>query len=284
MRDVAAPACGLHHARSHSDGSCALARAVVGAMQPRPRGGAQLHGSRFTSKSCRAARRWSRRSPMPFNSTVFFAAMSIVLLITMGRVVADASAPGVAPVMTRRCRGTDVRLGLIKAREAALPEFRIGDRPALLSHSRCAESVVRLQQPLVMLAVDHVLLRRPGRRHIARVDYRGMLHHNRPSRRLRRRDRRDRRQASDQKRQTCCPLDHHNRRPFARLRSVNNARALSFPSQLATKASVPGAWSYLDIELDWLSERRNCGPASAIACPLNLPAESVLDARLADRS
>src|SRR5690349_13928613 len=43
------------------------------------------------------------------------------------------SAPGVAPVMARRCRGADGGLALVEAGEAALMEFRIGNRTALLS-------------------------------------------------------------------------------------------------------------------------------------------------------
>src|SRR6516164_4824211 len=44
-----------------------------------------------------------------------------------------------------------------EAREAALMQFRIGDRPALNSLPFSAESGISRQQPLVRLAVDHIL-------------------------------------------------------------------------------------------------------------------------------
>src|SRR5258708_1374546 len=63
-------------------------------------------------------------------------------------------ATGGAPVMPRRCRRTNVGLSLIEARKAVITWFWTGDRAALLLHPRLAESVICLQQPLVLLALD----------------------------------------------------------------------------------------------------------------------------------
>ena len=92
-------------------------------------------------------------------------------------------------------------------------EFRIADRAALLSHPRLAKSAVCLQLPLVPLAVDHILPRRPGRRQVIRVDYRGVLHHDGTSCSLRRRGSRDRHQSCGRKGQAQCSRDDHNPRP-----------------------------------------------------------------------
>jgi hypothetical protein len=51
-------------------------------------------------------------------------------------------------------------------------ELRIGDRAALYSLPLPAKGGVCGQQPLVRLAVDHVLPRIPGPRDVARADYR----------------------------------------------------------------------------------------------------------------
>ena len=66
-----------------------------------------------------------------------------------------------------------------------MTKFRIGDRPALLAHPRLAESGISRQLPLILFTVDYVLPRRPGLRYVAGADYRGMLHRDGPSRRLR---------------------------------------------------------------------------------------------------
>src|SRR5215813_768556 len=55
-------------------------------------------------------------------------------------------------------------LGLVssKALQALVMKLRIGDRAALLTHTRLAERRVRLEQPVVLFALRHVALWRPG--------------------------------------------------------------------------------------------------------------------------
>ena len=55
-------------------------------------------------------------------------------------------------------------LGLVssKALQALVMKLRIGDRAALLTHTRLAERRVCLEQPVVLFALRHVALWRPG--------------------------------------------------------------------------------------------------------------------------
>ena len=137
------------------------------------------------------------------------------------------SAPGTAPVMPRRCRRADIGLVLFKARKTACTEIRIGDRPALFSYPRLTESRVCFQQAIVLLACDHILLRRPGGGHVAMANYRGMFHHNGVPSHCRRGC--NRCQGSDQKRQTRSSLDH-DLFPFANAESLRQNAAYVYIS------------------------------------------------------
>ena len=61
-----------------------------------------------------------------------------------------------------RCRRCDHRRVFLEARQALLMELRIGNRTALLAHSRLAEGAVRLQHSSVMVAMHDVLAGRRG--------------------------------------------------------------------------------------------------------------------------
>src|SRR5215471_7354464 len=76
-----------------------------------------------------------------------------------GSTISNGSASGVAVITPRRLVSGFV---LIKAREAALTQFRIGDAAALLLHPRFPESGICPQQTLVLLAFLYILLRGPG--------------------------------------------------------------------------------------------------------------------------
>src|SRR5215467_3506554 len=65
-----------------------------------------------------------------------------------GSTISNGSASGVAVITPRR----PVSGFVIKAREAALTQFRIGDAAALLLHPRFPESGICPQQALVLLA------------------------------------------------------------------------------------------------------------------------------------
>jgi len=58
-------------------------------------------------------------------------------------------------------RSTAVELVPSKAVEALSMKLRIGNRAALLAHTRLAERRVSLEQPLVLFALHDVALRRP---------------------------------------------------------------------------------------------------------------------------
>jgi len=62
----------------------------------------------------------------------------------------------------RSGRSTAVELVPSKAVEALPMQLRIGNRAALLAHTRLAERRVSLEQPLVLFALHDVSLRRPG--------------------------------------------------------------------------------------------------------------------------
>src|ERR1700745_3923556 len=64
----------------------------------------------------------------------------------------------------------DLRLVSSKALQALVMKLSIGDRAALLTHTRLAERRVFLEQPVVLFALRHVALWRPGWRNITRVD------------------------------------------------------------------------------------------------------------------
>jgi hypothetical protein len=61
-----------------------------------------------------------------------------------------------------RCRRCDHRRVFLEARQALLMELRIGNRAALLAHSRLAEGAVCLQHSSVMVAMHDVLAGRRG--------------------------------------------------------------------------------------------------------------------------
>src|SRR5215831_4200689 len=75
----------------------------------------------------------------------------------------------VATAINRRI-SSDLGLVASKALQALAMELRIGDRAALLTHTRLAERRVCLEQPVVLFALRHVALWRPGWRNITRVD------------------------------------------------------------------------------------------------------------------
>src|SRR5499433_2567605 len=92
-----------------------------------------------------------------------------------GSTISNGSASGVAVITPRRLVSGFV---VIKAREAALTQLRIGDAAALLLHPRFPKSGICPQQPLVLLAFLYILLRGPGLRHIAGARDWRVLHRN----------------------------------------------------------------------------------------------------------
>src|SRR5215471_6125674 len=69
-------------------------------------------------------------------------------------------------------RSTAVELVPSKAVEALSMQLRIGNRAALLAHTRLAECRVSLEQPLVLFALCDIALRRPGWRNVTWVGLR----------------------------------------------------------------------------------------------------------------
>lgn len=57
-------------------------------------------------------------------------------------------------------------------------ELRVGDRAAFPLHPLPTEGGICPQQLLIALAIDDVLARIPGFRHVALARYRMVLHHN----------------------------------------------------------------------------------------------------------